>query len=233
MNRIVKLISLLPITSSMRGQLYSLLFRNKDNKYGRNFRIGFGSYINASQVIIGDDVHIDNFVRIKFLDKFSIGDNSSIGSSTIVCGAMKENKASICELVIGNNSNILCSHYFDVVAPITIGDYVTIGGKWSQFYTHSFDLSGARLDGEIRIGDHVYIGAGCIINLGVNIGSQIVVTAGTCLSQSIKSEGVYANSKLIRKGNVHEYKKLYGSNSQFAVTISGTEVYRKHILYDR
>jgi acetyltransferase-like isoleucine patch superfamily enzyme len=122
--KFAKLVAFLPITSSMRGNLYRL---NKNNKIGKNFRTGFGSYVESAKIDIADDVSI------------------------------------------GNQVKILCSHYFDVVAPITIEDKVTIAGKWIQIYTHSFDVTGNRLDGEIYIGKNVYIGAGCIINLGVTI----------------------------------------------------------------
>ena len=205
------LLAFLPMTASFRGKLYSVFCRNIE----KGFRIGFGSMIDAKSIRIGKNVTIGNMVRIKYLDELRIGEESSIGSSTIVCGAYEQNKFADRILSVGSHSNILCSHYFDVVAPIIIGDYVTIAGKWTQFYTHSFDLQGDRCDGSIRVGNHVYIGAGCLINLGVQICDETVLQGGTCANHDIKEPGVYMSNTFIRRGSVREYKELFvGCNSK-------------------
>lgn len=224
MSKLCKLISFLPVSPKMRGMLYRSFNTRVD--IGKNFRIGFGSYIDASVIQIGDNVTLGNMVRIKLLDKFVMGDDSSIGSSTIICGAYEENKFSEREFFCGNNVEILCSHYFDVVAPITIGDHVTIAGKWTQFYTHSFDLRGSRLDGSICIGSHCYIGAGCLINLGVNICDYVVLQGGTCVNKSISESGVYTSNTFIKRGQVREYDEIC-SQYKSCVLKSGDKVYLK------
>ncbi len=207
-NKLVKLLSILPFTPSIRGRIYKLLFWGR---VGKGFKIGVGSYIDAATIQIGDNVDVGNMVRIKFLDSFQIGDNSSIGSNTIICGAHEKNKFQERQFICGNNVGILCSHYFDVVAPIIIGNDVTIAGKWTQFYTHSFDLEPNRLDGGITIGNHVYIGASSLINLGVTICDNVVIQGGSCVNKSISESGVYASQSLYKRGNVRNYSDLYGN----------------------
>lgn len=208
MNKKVGLLfAILPVTSKFRGNLYKILSRG-DIKDG--FKIGFGSYIDAASIKIGKGCTIGNMVRMKFLDEFVLGDGSSIGSSTIVCGSCEQNKFHKRCLKIGSNTDILCSHYFDVVAPISIGDHVTVAGKWSQFYTHSFDLQGNRMDGSINMGNKIYIGAGCIVNLGVRICDKVVCQGGTVINHDITEPGVYMSHTFARRGSVrdfHEYKK--------------------------
>ena len=170
-----KLIAFLPITSRARGAIYRLL---NPQTISKGFLIGFGSYIDAKKILIGNDVNIGNMTKVKLMDCFKIGNQTTIGSHNIFCGALEQDKCLERNFTVGNNTNILYSHYFDVVAPISIGDNVKIAGKWTQFYTHSFDLSGNRLDGAINVGNNVYIGAGSLINLGVDICDDVVLQGG-------------------------------------------------------
>ncbi len=209
MRTFFKIIAVLPIPSNIRGKLYRLIGKKGNRLVGKNFRIGFGSYIDSSKIEIGDDVIIGNMVRIKYLDRFVMGKGSGIGSSTIICGAYDFNKVSERDFICGDNVGILCSHYFDVVAPIRIGNDVTIAGKWTQFYTHSFDLIPDRLDGGITIGNHVYIGAASLINLGVNICDNVVVQGGTCVNKDITEPGVYASQTFYKRGEVRNYAELF------------------------
>lgn len=202
------LLAFLPLPASVRGKTYRI-FKNKNSKFGQNFRIGFGSYIDADKIQIGDNVTLGNMVRVKLLDRFELGNDSSIGSSTIICGAYEHNKFAERAFVCGTKVGILCSHYFDVVAPIVIGNNVTIAGKWTQFYTHSFDLVPNRLDGSIVIGNNVYIGAGCLINLGVHVCDNVVLQGGTCVNKSIEESGVYASNTFIKRGEVRKYEEIF------------------------
>ncbi len=229
MGILIKLFAIIPVSGRMRGRLYRLFYTpGGTNRIGKNFKIGFGSYIDSNEITIGENVSIGNLVRIKYLDRISIGDNTSIGSSTIVCGAYDHKKWLPRILEIGKDCEILSSHYFDVVAPITIGNHVTIAGKWTQFYTHSFDLEKNRMDGPISIGDHVYIGAGCIINLGVRICGRVVLQAGTCVNKSITEPGVYMSNSFTKRGEVRSYGKYRNdSNKETHRLQDGSVIYRE------
>ena len=227
MLKLIKILALVPVSAKVRGTIYRCIFNHRANsKIGLNFKIGFGSYIDSKDINIGKDVSIGNMVRVKFLDSFQLGEKVSIGSSTIICGAFDINKAGNRSFSCGNFTEVLCSHYFDVVAPITIGNHVTIAGKWTQFYTHSFDLMHNRLDGSISIGNHVYIGSGCLINLGVDICDNVVLQGGTCVNKSISEEGVYMSNMFLKRGSVHEYSELYHENQMITLK-DGTKVYMK------
>lgn len=165
-------------------------------------------------------------VRVKLLDLFQLGEGSGIGSSTIICGAYDYNKFSERNFICGKNVGFLCSHYFDVVAPVILGDNVTIAGKWTQFYTHSFDLVPNRLDGSISIGNNVYIGAGSLVNLGVHICDNVVVQGGTCVNKNIEEPGVYMSNTFMRRGDVHRYDELFKENQNTNLK-AGIKVYLK------
>ena len=224
MGKVYRFIAILPVTAGVRGKIYR--FFSGWGKIGKNFKIGFGSYIDTEQICIGENIVIGNMVRIKYLDKFEMGDNSSIGSSTIICGSCEANKFTERNFICGKNVDILCSHYFDVVAPVEIGDNVTIAGKWTQFYTHSFDLIRNRLDGSIKIGNNVYIGAGCLINLGVNICNEVVLQGGTCVNKSICESGVYSSNNIYKRGEIRQYDKIFKENKSEQL-MSGVKVFYK------
>lgn len=223
MKKILLLLAFAPITKTIRGRLYSLFYKD----IASDFKIGFGSIIDAKTIKIASGVAIGNMVRMKYLDELIVGQGSSIGSSTIVCGAEEHNKFSERKLIVGEHTNILCSHYFDVVAPIIIGDYVTIAGKWTQFYTHSFDLERNRCDGAIHIGNHVYIGAGCLINLGVSVCDEVVLQGGTCVNHSIDEPGVYMSNTFLRRGSVREYSQMFAEN-ECKILDGGKRVFLKN-----
>lgn len=223
----IKLLAFVPITSRCRGRIYHVLAKlGYWSSIGKNFRIGFGSYIDATNIVVADSVTIGNMVRVKLLDLFQMSEGSRIGSSTIICGAYNHNKFSERNFICGKNVGILCSHYFDVVAPIVIGDNVTIAGKWTQFYTHSFDLVPNRLDGSISVGNNVYIGAGSLINLGVHICDNVVIQGGTCVNKSIEEPGVYMSNTFMRRGDVHRYDELFKDNKNVDLQ-TGIKVFLK------
>ncbi len=199
---IYKLLAFAPMTSRMRGGIYRILNHRNISK---GFRIGFGSYIDAKTISIGHNVCIGNMTRAKLLDRFTVGNDTTIGSNNIICGTYENNKFGERDFSLGSNTEILYSHYFDVVAPIVIGNHVTIAGKWTQFYTHSFDLSKNRLDGGIVIGNNVYIGAGSLINLGVDICDNVVISGGCVVSKDIVESGVYNSSLFKKRGEVRNY----------------------------
>ncbi len=102
---------------------------------GSDCEIGPNAYIREGS-IIGDNVKIGNCVEIKnskighrskvphfiYLGDCEIGDDSNVGCGTITCNydGEKKNKTKI-----GNNAFIGCNTNF--VAPVEIGDNVTIG----------------------------------------------------------------------------------------------------------
>ena len=91
MSKAVKVFSVLPVTKRFRGKLYRLIL-GKRGHIGKNFQIGFGSYIESKHIDVGENVVIGNLVRVKLLDFFKLGDATSIGSSTIICGTYEEKK---------------------------------------------------------------------------------------------------------------------------------------------
>lgn len=217
-------LAVFPFTGKVRGWLYRLLY---SNRIGKSFEIGWMSLIFCDKVHIGTGVRIGKNVRIRNLDALSIGDGCEIGSHCEIHGVPDNIKFQKRVFEVGKHTGIGSDHYFDVAAPIQIGSGVIVAGSQSQFFTHSFDLNSDRMDGGIRIGDHVYIGTRCLITPGVEICSHVVITGMTTVNKSISEQGVYSSSTLFRRGNVREYKELLGDCESKVLSTGQTAFYKK------
>ena len=104
-------------------------------------------------------------------------------------------------LRIGRLAKITGGHRIDCTRSVSIGDYSTLAGIGIQVWTHGYihEPSGPgryRIDGRVRIANNVYIGAGAIINLGVDICGGTIVGAGTTIARSIDAPGLYVSSPM-------------------------------------
>ena len=115
------------------------------------------------------------------------------------------------ELTIGDNSGIsnTALHCYN---NITIGNFVNIGAGTIIFDTnfhstewkkredrHEDSINAKTLP--IRIGDHVFIGARCIINKGVEIGNKSMIAAGSVVTKNVPAGEIWGGNpaKFIKK----------------------------------
>jgi maltose O-acetyltransferase len=87
---------------------------------------------------------------------------------------------------------------FDLAAPITFGDRVSVGHQ-ARFLTRqdpgSAAPSGPRLAAPIVVGDGAWLGARCTILAGVTIGAGSVVGAGVTVSQDVPPQTLVTGSQ--------------------------------------
>ena len=101
---------------------------------------------------------------------------------------------------------------------ITIGNNVRIANKVS-FFTHgglwTFRKQYPDLDvfGKIKINDNTYIGEGCNILPGVEIGRNCVIGAGTVVSKSIPDNCIVVGNPCRIVGNIDNYLKKMNKKS--------------------
>lgn len=76
---------------------------------------------------------------------------------------------------------------------ITIGEYCKFGNNLVIVdHDHDFKDQGEEFPAkEIVIGDHVWVGAGCVILKGVTIGDRAVIAAGSVVRRDVPAGGVY------------------------------------------
>lgn len=183
-------------------------------------RIGFSFIWIDGCLSLGPDSKIGNFNLIR-LDNLQINDSGYIGGFNNIKGPLTiilDHKGVIGNgnsiyrpalgvsydksvLSIGTVAGITSHHRIDCTRNVRIGNYSTIAGHDSQLWTHAYyhDKAGPgrfRVDGDIEIGNNVYIGSRCVLNSGIKIADNVVVGANSCVSKSLPKAGTYVSQSL-------------------------------------
>ena len=186
---------------------------------GSNIKIGF-SFINVEKLILKDNVSIGHF-NLVLNEDLELEKNSKIGYLNILKGPFKiylKERAALGNknyltrakkgitygdsiLQLGILTKITTGHHLDMTRNISIGDFSILAGIRSQLWTHGYYHSSVgadriRIDGEIHIGDNVYVGSGCIFNPGVKIANAIHIGGGCTISKNLENPGMYVNQGL-------------------------------------
>jgi len=163
--------------------------------------IGNFNLININSLVIGKSGYLGNFNRIIGPIDVILKDTAAIGNKNNIYRAPIGITYGTSVLELGILSKITGNHRVDSTRSIIIGDYSTIAGHDSQIWTHAYyhDKIGSgrfRVDGEIKIGNNVYIGSRCIINGGISITDTVVVGSNSNVSKSLLNPGTYVNQPL-------------------------------------
>lgn len=127
-------------------------------------------------------------LRTRLLRAFGL----QIGHGTVILGTLHLHGAGRIQqrLRIGTHVTLNTDCFFDLNAPISIGDHVAIGHE-VMILTSSHQIASAlhragnvTMAG-VKIEDGAWIGARCIILPGVTIGSGSVVAAGAVVSKDV------------------------------------------------
>lgn len=176
--------------------------------------------ICASEIFIGENVHFGNNINISVKGRFSIGENSYLGSNIEMRGNnIKIGKHFYCSsgLRVGGggrqhpNANLsvgdyctFCNNLLNLCEAIVIGNNVGLSEDVSLI-THGFWLN--SLEGYpasfagINVGDGVIVGYRTVIMMGVEIAPNIVIGANSTVTKKLLDHGIYAGSpaKFLRK----------------------------------
>ena len=168
--------------------------------YGYNISpsayIGF-SYVFPKYLEMADGAKIGSLNVAIHLDRFIMGENSSVSRGNWITGFPTEtdskhfshDRERVSELVIGRESAITKNHHIDCTNSIHIGDFVTIAGYNSQFLTHSIDVYESRQDSHpIYIGNYCFISTNVIVLGGAELPAYSVLAAGAVLNKKYDKE---------------------------------------------
>ena len=159
--------------------------------------IGHLNWINLDRLSMTKGASIGSYNRIKGKFSLIMKKEARIGNHDIIAGDAKYEPVS---LVMEEKSRIVGSHYINMCSNISIGVFTTIAGGGTQIWTHSFfytsDFKSYRVDGEVHIGDFCYIGSGCIICPNVRIADHVIVGAGSNIATNLDKSGLYVSQPL-------------------------------------
>ena len=169
-------------------------------------KIGF-SYINAKRIIIGSHAKIGHLNIIKNIEELQLGDNGIIGNAIKASAIKLSNHDKFIHapdrlpaLRIGNHSAIVSRHYFDCNDTITIGNFVTIAGHGSSFFTHGINVkNNTQETGKIVIGNYTMVGTQCVFLKGSKLPNKSVLAANSTMHKPFVEEyGLYSGVPAIR-----------------------------------
>jgi len=146
-------------------------------------RIGL-SYLDAEHVSLGPGAVIGHFNIVRNLRRFEMGSGAYIKHLNDFFGGMPTTTFPDREFRLGDRSLVMSRHFFDVSGRVTIGRDCILGGRDSQFWSHSrFARAGVPSlePRELIIEDRVYTGARvtivhCVLPRGATVGAGAVVT---------------------------------------------------------
>ncbi|MBO3115226.1 hypothetical protein J4050_00610 [Winogradskyella sp. DF17] len=164
-------------------------------------RIGFFNFIKNKKIVLEENAFIKNLNYFKGPFDIFLGIKSGISNNNKF--RRGDNRVSVgdASLYLGKNTFIVSNHFIDLTKGVYFGNNSILAGINSQLWTHGYyhadtGISRARIDGDIKIGDNVYIGSGCIFNPGVTIGNAIHLGAGSVVSKDLTEPGMHVNQPL-------------------------------------
>lgn len=194
---------------------------------GKNCNISKMSCIAENNVIIGNNVTIEEFVSIK--ENVIIEDNSIIRAGTVIGGIGFEFKRKDDQIMavkhvggvkIGKNVEIQYNSAIDkAIYPwdnTVIGDYTKIDnlnhiGHACKIGKSVMMPAGSIIGGRTEIEDNAWIGIGCVIRNGMNIGKNAKCNMGAVVTKNVDNDssvtGNFAINHEIFINNMKKYSK--------------------------
>lgn len=214
-----KLLSLVS-AALLPSPLAVIILRAHGHRIGPRCRIGF-SLLWVDRLILQGSSRIGhlNLIACK---RLCIGTSGYIGRANVIAGPLSvllrregaignSNKVvrgpqgavtiGPASLRIGRLAKVTAEHRIDCTRSVRIGDYSTLAGIGIQVWTHGYvhETTGPgryRVDGSVAIANNVYLGASCIVSMGVDICAGVIVGAGTTIARTIDEPGLYVSSAI-------------------------------------
>lgn len=174
----------------------------------RQAYIGKFNIIKAERLQMMPDARIRSLNNIKLMNIVVLNEGAEINRRNAIIGAclLWNTKKEVCNFHMGERSLLTNQCSIDCTNSVEMGANVVLGGKQTQVWTHGFDVERHIVSKPIVMGSNIYIGSRVLICQGITIADNVVIGAGTCVSKSISESGFYVSNRLVRKGDVRQYK---------------------------
>lgn len=179
----------------IRKSIYKIYSALKVTEFGvRKFLFGFET---ANQIVS----RLDKITLIKVLKKYgaSIGDDCDIES-----GLTFHNCFDYKRLKVGNSVHIGKNCFFDLADEVKIESNVVVSMNTS-FITH-INMKKSELEkifksktDKVSVGKNTYVGANCCLLMGVELGDNCFVAAGSVVTKSFANNSFIAGVPAVFK----------------------------------
>ncbi len=166
------------------SRIRSIYWRSLGMRVGRNVRMNSLRVTWPHRVNLGDGCSLEHNIYFNVAGGYRPSGGVTIGAGTFI--------GSGCE--------------FNITSAITVGNQCLIAsGCRFVDHNHGTDTSSVmksqvELEDPIIIGSDVWMGVNCVVLKGVSIGDGAIVAAGSVVTRSLGSMGVYAGvpAKLLK-----------------------------------
>lgn len=167
----------------------------------RNSRIGHLNIIRVRKLLLREKAFIQSKNRIRGPINILMRREAAIARDNSIYRGNPPICLGVATLRLDELGQVISKHHLDCTKSISIGKNSTIGGLGTQFWTHGFMHATTgrrriRVEGEIIIGDNVYVGSRCIFNPGVRIGNSISIGSNASVAKSLHEPGMYVPQAL-------------------------------------
>lgn len=149
------------------------------------------SWLAAANVTLGPGVRIGHFNIVPpGLGHFQMGARSYLRNCNQFSAPPPSEHFPDRVFALGDDSLVMSFHFFDVAGNLSIGRNSTIGGRGSQFWTHSLlstPIGRVLTPRDLVIGEESYVGASVIV-VHCNVPAGVTIGAGSVVSGPL--EGV-------------------------------------------
>lgn len=175
-------------------------------KIGLRVRIGF-TYLDAAEVVIGDNVSIGHFNVVRGIARLFIGRTSRVGNFNAFSANSAEWAGWPRTIELAERCYVTSHHFFDASGELRLGDGVIVAGRDTHFWTHTIRVREGKLD---LVPETVIIGAGCYIGsrttlLFCTLPEGALIGAGSVVSRSFEQ----VEGRLLIAGNPASVRKVY------------------------
>ena len=157
-----------------------------------------GNLIKSRFGKCGEKVWVGKNFIVSNPGNISIGEYTHIGPNVLMYATLKKISIGKCVLIAPNVIIVTGNHRTDII------------GEYMAFVTDKDKLP--ENDKDVVIEDDVWIGAGCIILMGVTIGRGSIIHAGQVITRDVPPYTIYINEKIkinrFANDEIKEHEKL-------------------------
>jgi acetyltransferase-like isoleucine patch superfamily enzyme len=201
------------LPSPLKIPIYRFLYHYQ---IGRNVRIG-KSFIKVDTLFIDNNVIIGDNNRFENIPEVHIGAYSTIGNDNTFTSSYeftsqdsRKIRKNNPRLHIGSHCGISFYNYFDIQDEFTIGNFTTIAGVYSIFFTHYLNvIESAQSVKPISIGSYCMLGARVSLVPGAKIPDYCVVGMGSVITKP------FLENHCLIGGNPAKVVKKFDKNARY------------------
>lgn len=172
----------------------------KDLNMGSGTSIGHLNWITVDKLDLSDGASVGHMNQIAGRIIAILNSEAAIGNRNIISRS-RQNSSAPSLISLGVASKITAGHKVNLASNFSLGDYSIIAGCGSQIWTHGYvhDEKGRgryRIDGDVKIGNNVYVGSMCFFSMGVYVGDGVIIGGGTSVAKDLTDPGLYVSSPI-------------------------------------